>query len=437
MMRNPFLILSVFVIPLHICAGTSDSLLPAPKKNYIGIELSGNNYHSPFERLLYSHLGISHISLNYSRLIIRPNSCWQISAGIGRFNSFYINEAGKGVRSRFNLSVPAGFLWRPGYKRNGFWFGLFFTSAFGKQQYLISGYPYIRRTINYDYQVQPNICYRFRSKNEDCYFNIFLSPKFSSAIFAKNKVGYGWKIAPVWGGITVGVGTFPKLKHRQNVNIAGGEYSVVRFQADSRLIGSDEITILRDASYAIGLFCFRENSFISFHHSLAYNPTSWRVMQYPDFHYQHGLTSPDHLFTQKLTRTHFLDFSSFIIFSGKNEQRRVKAYCGVGLDLKGSISARTETTSTTRWFHNDSLGHQVNDSIVTTAPIKTTAGFKGVKLGPGVEAGLVVRTFAGLYFTCNVRLVYNTPLLNDYLFSLGFGAHYRLGSVEPDTKTPQ
>lgn len=192
----------------QVKAFTTDTLLGnSIKKNFIEAELLGNSYLSPFFSILPSKYGLSLGSINYSRLVVSSNSCWQFSAGVGTFRSFYYENQGNvlTLHTPLALAIRAGFLWRANYKRNGLWVGLFFTSTYVKQVYdeIVDRNNSIVHTVYFDYQVMPNLCYQFSSKKEGFVCKIFLSPKFTSGVFNK-KAGYEWTIMPIWGGIRIG-----------------------------------------------------------------------------------------------------------------------------------------------------------------------------------------------------------------------------------------
>jgi hypothetical protein len=197
------LIVSIFIFENIAHSSVGDTLIQAKKKNIIEIEFLGNNYISPFFSFLGSDYGISPASLNYKRTIFRSNSCWQFNLGLGSFRSYYVEN--QTYHKPWALTVPLGFLWRPNYKRNGFWVGLFYTSSFVRQDYevIIDRYSSINYTIYYDYQVMPNICYQLHSKKGSFVCNFSFTPKLSSG-FSTDKKGYEWKALPLWGGISIG-----------------------------------------------------------------------------------------------------------------------------------------------------------------------------------------------------------------------------------------
>lgn len=183
----------------------SDSLsFSAVKKNTVEVEFLGNDYLSPF-----SSRGFLPFSINYSRLVVFPKLSLQFTIGLTSFRSYYYEHQGiQSVLHRpWSITIPTGFLCRGKYKRNGLWFGLFFTSAYVKQIYSvpIDRNSSIVYTIHYDYQIMPNVCYQFHSKKGDFVCKIFYSPKIASGAF-KRQQGYDWTIFPLWGGISIGGG---------------------------------------------------------------------------------------------------------------------------------------------------------------------------------------------------------------------------------------
>lgn len=173
------------------------------KKNLIEIQFLGNNYVSPFVRR-YAPL-----SINYSRAVILKKSHFQFSVGLSTFRAFYRERQGTHTITHepWAVCIPAGVLWRVNNKRYGVAVGLFYTSAFVKQSYFVQLDRNMSewRTVNYDYQFMPNVCYEFRTKHEELVLRISYTPKISSA-FKANKPGYEWSIFPVWFGISIGSG---------------------------------------------------------------------------------------------------------------------------------------------------------------------------------------------------------------------------------------
>jgi hypothetical protein len=169
------------------------------KKNLISLELFGNGYQSPFMDLPN---GTTFFSLEYARTLTLPNCSWQFCGGAGAFKSAWIEPYVSYIHpSHPDGSLSAGFLFGhyPNAKSYGLWVGLFFSAGIGKQQYTTYfDYQYSRsRTVNFDFQVVPNLCYQFSSRNRKIVCKVSFTPRISSS--ALQKVFF----IP-WGGIRIG-----------------------------------------------------------------------------------------------------------------------------------------------------------------------------------------------------------------------------------------
>jgi hypothetical protein len=165
---------------LHIC------------KNQVFIEGVGNNFYD-----INASEDIGWASINYSRKIITARSCFMLSFGIGTLRE-------GGITPPITLvDLPMGVLCRGKYKRNGLWFGAFFTPCFGKILYHdVGDHPHF---LNYSFQVSPNLTYQFQSKSEHFFVRLCIAPKIlASAFTSTDKYGYGDKVIPFWGGISIG-----------------------------------------------------------------------------------------------------------------------------------------------------------------------------------------------------------------------------------------
>jgi hypothetical protein len=164
---------------LHIC------------KNQIFIEGLGNDF------VDFNSESIGLISINYSRKVIFKNSSFMFSVGIGP-----VDEGGY-TPQRTIVGFPIGILGRGKYKRNGLWFGAFFTPCFGKILYHdVGDHPHF---LNYSFQVSPNLTYQFQSKSEHFFVRLSIAPKIlASAFTSTDKYGYGDKVILFWGGISIG-----------------------------------------------------------------------------------------------------------------------------------------------------------------------------------------------------------------------------------------
>jgi hypothetical protein len=216
MKKYPRIILFLF-LSFYACAvkANNNDSIPTQatgKKNLVEINFLGNNYWSPFFGFfLDTKYGLSPLSISYSRSVYCSNSHFQFSLGLSTFRSYYREHPGSGMPTIYHkpwaVCIPAGFLWRVDNKRSGLAIGLFCTSAFVRQDYFvrIDRHTEKRYTVHYDYQLMPNLCYEFRTKQEELIFKIAYTPKISSAL-ARYKDGYDWTIWPVWFGLSIGGG---------------------------------------------------------------------------------------------------------------------------------------------------------------------------------------------------------------------------------------
>lgn len=181
------------------------------RHNSIAFGILGNNYLPPFDNGFHNRdYLITKFSINYSRLFIGPKSCWAFSIGFSLFTDEWWSTNGNefthpiSVHNSTGIVLPAGFLWRPRYKDSGFWFGIYYAPAIGKQQffYLAENGRIVVHTFNYDSQIMPNISYSVRTKKTGFVFTACFSPKFVSS-FAHGADKYKWRILP-YGGITIG-----------------------------------------------------------------------------------------------------------------------------------------------------------------------------------------------------------------------------------------
>lgn len=206
-------VLFMLCITKPVIAVTDDSIpLSEPmKRNNIVLEFFGHTYLSPFG----TPTKFIPLSINYSRTIDDGNSYLQLSVGVSTIRSFYYESSGnqylspRVIHRPWGICLPLGVLWRLHYKRNGLWGGLCITQAFVKQQYLEARgnvNPTIIHTFNYDYQLMPEICYQFHSRDESIVCKISYTPKISSVNFGDYEDGSMWSFLPFWGGISIGGG---------------------------------------------------------------------------------------------------------------------------------------------------------------------------------------------------------------------------------------
>jgi hypothetical protein len=214
MKKYPRIILFLF-LSFYIClakANNNDSIpiQATGKKNIVEINFLGNNYWSPFFGFfLDTEYGLAPISISYSRSVYCRKSHFQFSLGLSTFRSYYIERQGTHsvIYKPWALCIPAGVLWRIGSKRYGPTLGIFYTSAFVRQDYYVPIDRYTEKhyITHYDYQLMPNLGYEFRTKHEALIFKIAYTPKISSAL-ARYKEGYDWTIWPIWFGLSIGGG---------------------------------------------------------------------------------------------------------------------------------------------------------------------------------------------------------------------------------------
>jgi len=149
------------------------------------------------------------IHFNYARKIGSDynDNAFILSIGISAFKSNYTDTVGGWTKPSVTIiTVPMGFLWRCNYNRNGFWLGLYYTSAFGKQSYENDyGHRTIVSTPNYCFQLSPNLCYQFQNRSEKIFCRISITPKLYASNFTQGS-GFEYSAFPIWGGISVGGG---------------------------------------------------------------------------------------------------------------------------------------------------------------------------------------------------------------------------------------
>ena len=80
------------------------------------------------------------------------------------------------------------------------------STAFGKQDYNVNGRitTPIPDYVTYDYQIMPNLSYRFMTKNERLTLRLALTPKIYRAQFESNFLDGMRDVPTIWGGISIG-----------------------------------------------------------------------------------------------------------------------------------------------------------------------------------------------------------------------------------------
>jgi hypothetical protein len=165
---------------LHIC------------KNQVFVEGLGNSFADPNSS---AEAGLA--TINYSRKVIFDNSSFMFSLGI---SPLVANN-----RTMILFDFPVGVLGRGKYKRNGLWYGIFFIPSFGKIYYLDEKDN--NHLHNASFQISPNLMYQFQSKSEHFFVRLSLTPKILASAFTSTyEYGYGVKLFPFWGGISIGGG---------------------------------------------------------------------------------------------------------------------------------------------------------------------------------------------------------------------------------------
>jgi hypothetical protein len=173
---------------LHIC------------RNQIFVEGLGNSFADPNSS---ADGGIG--SLNYERKVIFDNISLLFSLGVGPLHAVGYDYAKNTTTQITIINFPVGILGRGKYNRNGLWYGVFFTPCFGRIVYL-DRHDY-EQIHNFSFQVSPNLTYQFQSKSEHFFVRLSLTPKIlASAFTSTDKYGYGVKLFPFWGGISIGGG---------------------------------------------------------------------------------------------------------------------------------------------------------------------------------------------------------------------------------------
>jgi len=181
--------------PLVIMAQDS---LHTIKKNQIALEVFGNNFFD-----INSSFQPGYFSLNYDRKFIAKRSCFIVSIGTGYMRTKGYYHVKDKIKLLTIVDFSGGFLWRPNYKRNGFWFGVFCSNCFGKIYYLDEKDN--NHLHNASFQISPNLTYQFQSKSEHFFVRLSLTPKILASAFTSTyEYGYGVKLFPFWGGISIG-----------------------------------------------------------------------------------------------------------------------------------------------------------------------------------------------------------------------------------------
>jgi hypothetical protein len=163
-------------------------------RNQVFIEALGNNFADPNSS---ADAGLA--TINYSRKVILKNSSFMFSLGVG-----LLREDGTTPPITI-VDFPIGVLCRGKYKRNGLWFGVFCSSCFGKIYYLDEKDN--NHLHNASFQISPNLTYQFQSESEHCFIRFSLTPKILASAFTSTyEYGYGVKLFPFWGGISIGGG---------------------------------------------------------------------------------------------------------------------------------------------------------------------------------------------------------------------------------------
>lgn len=196
-MKKVFILLMICFS--HYETRAQDSLYV--KKNQIYLELLGNNFID-----LNSNADAGLWSINYCHKIISRKNSFMFSFGMGTLKGSRYDSVRRTAIDVTDINLPAGILWRPHYKRNGLWAGIFFTTLIGKISYSYfneNTYSEIVYTHNSSFQISPNLTYQFQTKSEHFFCRLTLSPKILPRVFFSQKFGDGWKIFP-WGGISIG-----------------------------------------------------------------------------------------------------------------------------------------------------------------------------------------------------------------------------------------
>lgn len=171
-------------------------------RNYFSVDLLGNSFtdHNVASR---GAVDAGVYSISYTRKCIFNKSAFLFSVGIGPFVSEGYDAVKNQTYPLMILNFPAGFLWRKQYKRNGFWGGLFVTTAVGRIVNSTTAAPYY--TVHSgSFQISPNLTYQFQSKNEHFFCRFNFTPKILAATFSEN-YGIEHRVL-IWGGISIGGG---------------------------------------------------------------------------------------------------------------------------------------------------------------------------------------------------------------------------------------
>jgi hypothetical protein len=230
----------------------------------------------------------------------------------------------------------------------------------------------------------------------------------------------------------------------QNPNLIGLGYSFTSFYPNDRASGISVkgTEIKNTSSYEINFYSFREESNLCFRHAITYTPVEWTYTTRPDARYSSfTLFAPkEWVRTQTYSKMNDLGLSSYLILSSDGES--VKAFLGIGIDVRFHLNGQDETFETNRWHHYDSTsGYYILDSTTTRLLSKKSTGFQFGKAGLGLQAGGIVRLWSDFYFSLSGKvLVYSgeqsIPLFEKgFIYTLDFGLHYKLSS-KTKTKAP-
>lgn len=141
-------------------------------------------------------------------------------------------------------------------------------------------------------------------------------------------------------------------------------------------------------------------------------------------------TSPQWISTKENFNYHHLSLAPYLSVTSKG--KRVKCFGEIGLELDFQLHARSEVYSTYKWFHQDTSGNYVLDSIPTRMIGHNEYGVAGQVIKPGFRGGIIVNVYKSLY----VAAIFRIRIFNDFNFlpvdglgtvrTLNFSLYYRL-----------
>lgn len=184
-------------------ASSNDSIAAGKeRKNSIYLEFYGNNYLSPF-----SFNSNSKISINYSFRSNQKKYFLEFCVGFSLYHSDWADDPwyrNYNYHDRYQLSTPAGLVAGKNNKRNCLVFGLFCTSAFGKQQQFPNE-GFYSVTVHYDFQITTDFGYQYRTKNERFICRIAWTPKYKPfAVVESPTERWKYYFSPLWFGLSIG-----------------------------------------------------------------------------------------------------------------------------------------------------------------------------------------------------------------------------------------